>query len=245
MSSHRLATVILLASTLGACASASTEDAASGGADLTSAPSATASVNAAFASLQAMRSASPVGQFDEGGNESTRIRGCWQNPKGSNLTDLQKAVYCAMPLEFRLCNSPVLIKVGDKDFKDDEYVIHDLLIVSRLCQAKTKEQFGARFAFSQDVENLYLRTFLRQQSGLSAADEAALIAAHRPKTQEPFAIELVSIAAGVTKEAILLGKDPISLVKDAQLSDQELASNQLHAIVTSDPDVSVANGDVL
>jgi hypothetical protein len=246
MKTRRLASSLLLI-TLAACANTSDDGTDNGTSDLTgSGSSALATTERAFAELEAMRNAEPVGQFYKGGNEGARIRGCWQNPKGDVFTDMQKAVYCALPLEFRLCNSPVLLRTHPKnEFKDDENVIHDLLIVYRLCKGKAQEQFGSRFAFTPAVDDLYLRAFLRQQSGLSAADEAKVTAAHKPTTKGSIAVELIQIVAGLAAEAPLLGREVTSLTRAMQLSENDLANNSLHEVMKADPNVTVESGNVL
>jgi len=40
-----------------------------------------------------------------------RFEACWINPAADKLSDIQKAYYCAVPLEVRLCNTPDLRKI--------------------------------------------------------------------------------------------------------------------------------------
>lgn len=40
---------------------------------------------------------------------------CYLNPAGSGLSTIQKQVYCLLPLKFRICATPKMIRTGDKE----------------------------------------------------------------------------------------------------------------------------------
>ena len=97
---------------------------------------------------------------------STRVRACWANPAGRDLTDMQNAFYCAVPLELRLCNSPIILH---NDLKTatagDQNETVTLSNGWKQCQGSTETLFPGRFAWTAEINDLYLNLFLRQSSG--------------------------------------------------------------------------------
>jgi hypothetical protein len=164
-------------------------------------------VKGILAKLDAQRGGNPIGPYYKDG---ARIEGCWRNPAGSKLTDLQKALYCSMPLEFRLCNTIVLLKT-DESRVDDRYQGY------LDCQKKVDGVFGSRgeFVYDSDVNAMYKRLFL-QGAKLSAADEANVVAARKPVfSTRPFPVVIVAIVEGLTKESVDLSTAALeTLVKD-------------------------------
>jgi hypothetical protein len=126
----------------------------------------------AIAELQQQLQTPPLAPYYQ---DTTRIEGCWANPAGNALTDIQKAFYCSMPLEFRLCNSVVLIQSQDTD------------VATRWqgfvqCEQTVDAIAGGTGAFVYDakISATYYWLFLDKNSGLSSADEASLVAANQP-----------------------------------------------------------------
>lgn len=181
-----------------------------------------AATERAFAQLDAMKAAPPIGQFYEGGTESTRVRACWKNPVARKLTDMQKAFYCAVPLELRLCNSPLMLRNAiDEATAGDQNVTFNLNSGFKRCQAETEKLFAGRFVWTPEIDDLYLNLFLRRDSGLTEAEEARIIEAHRPKSGGFFPFLLVGAAASLDDEAELFGHSLLGVVRDAQLDDPE------------------------
>ena len=208
----------VLAST--ACAAAGPDDAASGSADITAGSPRLAATERAFAELDRMRSADPIGRYYEGGTESTRVRACWANPAGRDLTDMQKAFYCAVPLELRLCNSPIILhndlKTATAGDQNETFTLNNGW---KQCQGSTETLFPGRFAWTAEINDLYLNLFLRQSSGLTAAEEARIIGGHKPTSAGFFPTLLVSSVALLNDEAGDFGYSLIGLVRDAQIED--------------------------
>ena len=196
MSSLRLCYAIAsLVALTAACALASEEDAPSAEAAVVAISEVTTSdVEAVIASLRAQREAAPLRPYYADGS---RQEGCWRNPAGSDLSELQKAVYCAMPLELRLCNTPVLLLADDVEARYRGYLS---------CKEKVDAVFaplGARgmFAYGPEVDAVYRQVFLEQRP-LPARDVERIVEANRPEDSgRPFALVLAAIAASLAAEA--------------------------------------------
>ena len=174
MSCRRSLVVALAALTLSTAAcSAATDDggAASTGSAVVERHLDVGEVNATIAKLTSLRTGDTFGSYYEDG---VRVEGCWRNPVGNKLTDLKKAFYCAMPLEFRLCNSVVLLATQDADV-DGRYTKY------LDCQKKVDTVFGDKgaFIFDEDVNAMYKSLFLESVT-LSADDNASVVAANKP-----------------------------------------------------------------
>jgi len=151
------------------------------------------SVNAAIAKLDALRTGDPIGPYYEDG---ARMEGCWRNPAGNKLTDLKKAFYCSMPLEFRLCNTIVLLTTDDSKVDERYQGYLD-------CQTKVDAVFGnaGLFRFDDDVDAMYKTLFLESRT-LSAEDTASVVGAHKPAlTSRSFTVVLLAIGRSLVQEA--------------------------------------------
>jgi hypothetical protein len=189
-----------------ACGSAS-DDASASQSDLVKPALAVDDVNAAIATLRAQREGDPIGPYYADGN---RLEGCWRNPAGAKLTDLKKAFYCSMPLEFRLCNTVVLLTT-------DESKVEERYAGYLSCQRKVDAVFGGTGLFVYDPKiNAIYRTLYLEGSPLPAADTADVVAANKPPfTDRPFPVVLAAIGAGLTQEALDLSADALrSMVDD-------------------------------
>lgn len=206
----RLLLAAAVLSTLTGCATAPSEPEASGEAassDLspTLAPS-RGDVEAAIATLDAHRGSERLAPYYADGS---RLEGCWRNPAGSKLSDLQKAFYCAMPLELRLCNTVKLLSIDEAEV-DERY---DAYLA---CQKKVDAVFGGTGAFVYDdqVNAVYKQLFLARAT-LSDEDTASVVAANRPAfSSRPFPLVLVAIGATLAKEAAALLVDGLSSLAD-------------------------------
>jgi hypothetical protein len=191
------------------CATASSDaSATSGEAESTGvvAP-ARADVETAIASLDAQRNGDRLGKYYADGN---RVEGCWRNPVGNKLSDLQKAFYCAMPLELRLCNSVELLAI-DESKVDERY---DAYLA---CQKKVDAVFGGtgEFVYDDNINAVYKQLFLNR-AALSADDTAGIVTKNKPTfTDRSFTVILLEIGAGLASEAGDLAVDGfMSLVND-------------------------------
>lgn len=112
---------------------------------------------------------------------ATRVEACWKNPLGDDLSENEKAFYCQFPLEFRLCNSPVLLATKAEPEK------HYALRVKGYQECKKITGFTKLLA-SEDVDQLYSDLFLRKGRGLNPEDVEKLAAGVRPSfSSRPFA----------------------------------------------------------
>jgi len=151
-------------------------------------------VNAAIAKLTSLRTGDTFGSYYEDG---VRVEGCWRNPAGNKLSDLKKAFYCSMPLEFRLCNSVVVLTTEDVDV-DERYEKY------LGCQKKVDAVFGNKgsFIFDDDVNALYKSLFLMSGT-LTAEDNASVVAANKPAfSNHSFATLVLSIGKSLAVEAV-------------------------------------------
>lgn len=183
-------------STLAAgCAAEAGDDAASAEAPVVSSPpSASATVDAAFAALRAQRTTAPLEKYYRDG---LRIEACWANPAGKELSEIKKAFYCSMPLELRICNTVVLLTT-DAAKREERYRGY------LDCQRKVDALFGdrGRFVYGDAINKTYEDLFLRGESGLSAEDEARLVAANRPvNSGRSFPVLLAETIKGLAAEA--------------------------------------------
>ena len=165
-----------------------------------------------LARLAAIRSSPPLARYYEGGRESTRVRACWKNPAASKLSELQKAFYCSVPLEVRLCTSPQLLRGRERP-------LEERLQGFRRCQRRAIDMLGDAVDMGEDVADLFFNILLRQRSGLSAADEAAFIDAERPTEGGFFPVLLVGTVVSLTAEARELNLDLAELVGDGRLEE--------------------------
>ena len=131
-------------------------------------------VEGAIEELQAQLASAPLQPYYQDG---TRVEGCWLNPVGSSLSDIQKAFYCSMPLEFRLCNSLFLLTSDDTqvDERWREYL---------QCEQRVDSIAGgdAQFLYDAKVNATYYWLFLNKDSELSASDDARVAASTKPAT---------------------------------------------------------------
>ena len=131
------------------------------------------------------------------------------NPAGHDLSDAQKSLYCAMPLEFRVCNTVVLLTVDGAKVDERYQGYLD-------CQSKVDAAFGHEglFHFSDDVNQMYRRLFLEKET-LSASDTAAFVARNRPPSSGHwFATILLSITRSLAAEAADLAAAALTSMVD-------------------------------
>ncbi len=177
---------------LAGSASTSASDAGPGDAP----PRSDVDVPGAIAELQAQLHSAPLASYYADGS---RVEGCWANPVGSDLSAIQKAFYCSMPLELRLCNSLVLLATKssmDVATRWSGYV---------QCEQRVDAITGSSGAFLYDakVNASYYWLMLENASELSAADEASVSQSVKPAPSgRSFSDLLGIIAAAATKEAV-------------------------------------------
>ncbi|MBS2017996.1 MAG: hypothetical protein JST00_34285 [Deltaproteobacteria bacterium] len=132
-----------------------------------------------------------AGFYDDG----VRVEACWANPAGSKLTELQKAVYCAMPLELRLCNTPVLLTTPKTDVAG-RYAGYER------CKTRLEQLLGRRgeVAYDASIDRVYRDIYL-EGGTLSAADTARIVKAARPASSgRAFPSLLASIVTSLKTE---------------------------------------------
>ena len=152
-------------------------------------------VQGAIAELQAQLTTLPLQPYYSDG---VRVEGCWLNPAGSKLTDIKKAFYCSMPLEFRLCNTIVLLSTQDSQV--DERWQGFLGCEQRLDGIY---RGSGSFLYDDKVSATYYWLFLNGQSGLSPSQEASIVDANRPPSSgRTFPSLLVSIVSSLGAEAV-------------------------------------------
>lgn len=148
--------------------------------------------------------------------DGARIEACWRNPKGSKLTDMQKALYCSMPLEFRLCNTVVLLTTEETDIaaRKEGYA---------RCQPMVDAMFGGRGEFIYDarINAAYTAVFLEKSSGLTREEERALVARYKPpSTERTFPELLAAVVSGLASEAVDVASDALaSMIEEAKSSN--------------------------
>jgi hypothetical protein len=130
---------------------------------------------AAFDALQNQLTTGALAPHYPGQPGSLRATACWENPAGKALSEIQKAFYCSLPLEFRLCNSVKLKEVH-------ENLIGARYAAFKACQVETTMAWEGHthFMFDAKVNQTYLYLFLNKYSGLTPAQEAAFIAKYKP-----------------------------------------------------------------
>jgi hypothetical protein len=163
-------------------------------------------VDAVLTKLAAQRAAAPIGPWYK---DPTRLEGCWRNPAGDKLSDLQKTLYCSMPLELRLCNTVVLLTTDDAK-RDERY--RGFLD----CQQKVDAVFGGKglFVYGDDVNAMYKTLFL-EGGTLASQDLSHVVSANKPAfTERPFTILLATIASGLVDEAAKLGLSALKSMID-------------------------------
>ncbi len=215
MSARTLALSSLLFSSLfalGGCAGAEPDDAGQSEAAMNAAMSkgdgvSASAVRDAIGVLAAQRSTAPLGTYYEDGN---RLEGCWRNPAGNKLTDLKKAFYCSMPLEFRLCNTVVLLTTDEAkvDARYQGYLD---------CQKKVDRVFGSegRFVYDANINAVYKHLYLEGQT-LSDAETESIVSANKPAyTSRSFVIVLAAIGESLAREAIDLSMSSLSEMVDS------------------------------
>ena len=159
-------------------------------------------VNAVIAKLDRLRTGDSIGRYYEDG---ARLEGCWRNPAGAKLTELKKAFYCSMPLEFRLCNTIVLLSTDESKVAERYQGYLD-------CQTKVDAVFGSKglFVYDADVNAMYETLYLKGASP-PAADSASLVAASKPTfTSRPFPVVLLAIGRTLAEEAVDLAAAGLS-----------------------------------
>jgi len=123
-----------------------------------------------------------------------RVEACWMNPAASKLSDIQRAYYCAVPLEVRLCNTPALRpikkrwegKLGwfrKKNIDNVEYLKQATEAFVN-CQKSVDASFESKrtFVYSFAVNEYYRSIFLMNDSGLTSEEQATLSAKYKPKS---------------------------------------------------------------
>jgi hypothetical protein len=164
----------------------------------------TATVTRALAELDRQMDAyspyydeSPDGRRQNG----ARIAGCWANPAGSDLSDVQKAFYCSMPLEFRICNTVVLLSTKTTKDVDSRYQGY------LNCQAKVAGVLSdSTFEYSADVDQAYRKVFLEQDASWTPA---SMVSDKRPDAFDPFPVLLGRIVDSLVEEGTDLGNDTV------------------------------------
>jgi hypothetical protein len=200
-----LAAAALVAVTT-ACSSAPADESETQGSAVVAHELDAAHVNAVIAKLDRVRNGALVGRYYEDG---ARLEGCWRNPAGSKLTELKKAFYCSMPLEFRLCNTLVLLTIDESRVADRYQGYLD-------CQLKVDAVFGRKglFVYEADVNELYETLYLKGAT-LSGADTAGLVAARKPTfTDRSFPVVLLAIGRTLAEEAVDLAADGLASLAD-------------------------------
>jgi hypothetical protein len=165
-----------------------------------------ASVSAAIAKLTHQRTGDPIGTYYTDGS---RLEGCWLNPAGSKLTDLKKAFYCSMPLEFRLCNTIVLLTTDDSKVDERYQGYLD-------CQKKVDGALGGNglFVYDAGVNSMYKQLFL-EGATLAADDTTRVVAANKPTfSGRSFPTLLLAIGESVATEATDLAWSALSSMVD-------------------------------
>ncbi len=168
-------------------------------------------VNAAIEKLRAQRASDPIGPYYEDGN---RLEGCWRNPAGNKLTDLKKAFYCSMPLEFRLCNTIVLLSIDESKVADRYQGYLD-------CQKNVDAVFGGKgmFLYDDDVNAMYESLYLKGAT-LPDADRDAVVAANKPAFSDRyFTTILLAIGKSLADEAVDLAVPALTNMVDDFKSD--------------------------
>ena len=159
------------------------------------------------AAVDAQRNGDRLGKYYADGN---RVEGCWRNPVGNKLSDLQKAFYCAMPLGLRLCNSVELLAI-DESKVDERY---DAYLA---CQKKVDAVFGGtgEFVYDDNINAVYKQLFL-DRAPLSADDTASVVTRNKPAfSDRSFPVILLAIGAGLVSEGgDLAASGFMSLVND-------------------------------
>ena len=201
-----------------ACASPTddSEDAANGAAAVSEDALTLRDVQASIKSLTSLRDGAELGPY---GADGARVEGCWRNPAGNKLSDLKKAFYCSMPLEFRLCNTVVLLATDDTKI-DERYRGY------LSCKAKVETVFGHRglFAFDANTDAVYEQLFLRDKT-LSSADTKTIVDAEKPTFgSKSFTRLLLEIGWSLTKEAT-----------DLALAGLSSLASDYHASTNDDP----------
>jgi len=199
----RVALALLLSATSLACTSESagpdddtTEDAVVAG------KVGAAAVKAAIAKLDAQRNGAALGRYYESGD---RVEGCFKNPAGNKLTDLKKTVYCAMPLELRLCNTVVLLTRDEADVDGRYRGYLD-------CKKRVTAAMGGRvsFEYGADIDAVYKQIVLEGRT-LSAAETREIVAAHGPPTSpRSFPVVLAAIGRSLAEEVRALGLEGLA-----------------------------------
>jgi len=211
MNAQRSLAFALLLAALGLATSACTATASDDGSGTTGSAIVegtldVADVNATIERLDGLRNGAPIGTYYEDG---ARMEGCWRNPAGNKLTDLKKAFYCSMPLEFRLCNTIVLLTTDDAKVAERYQGYLD-------CQTKVDAVFGGAglFRFDDDVNAMYKKLFL-EGTTLSAEDNAGVVTAHKPAfSDRSFTVVLLAIGRSLAKEAADMAAREITNMAD-------------------------------
>lgn len=205
---RRLLLALALALTTAACASPTEEDDTSNGAAaVTEDALSLHDVQASIKSLTDLRDGSVLGPY---GADGARVEGCWRNPAGDKLSDLKKAFYCSMPLEFRLCNTVVLLATDDAKV-DERYRGY------QSCKAKVETVFGNKglFEFDAKTDAVYKQLFLKSET-LSAADTKIIVDAQKPTfSSKSFTRLLLEIGWSLTEEATALALEGLSSLASA------------------------------
>lgn len=189
-----------------ACSAPPPEDSETQGAAVIAHELDAAQVNAAIAKLDRLRTSDPIGRYYEDG---ARLEGCWRNPAGAKLTELKKAFYCSFPLEFRLCNTIVLLSTDEAKVGARYQGYLD-------CQKKVDAVFGGKglFVYDANVNATYESLYLKG-AALPAADAAGIVAASKPAfTSRAFPVVLLAIGRTLAEEAADLAAVGLSSLAD-------------------------------
>lgn len=122
-------------------------------------------------------------------DETAMYSACWKNPAGKDLTEIQKLVYCYLPLDFRLCNTIALTQIRGETAEDKALKVE----VFGACQVSSglASQMG-----SADIEATYVALFLEKGEGVADDVKADLLKAYRPTLSDASFYELFKHMVG-------------------------------------------------
>jgi hypothetical protein len=123
-----------------------------------------------------------------------------------------------MPLEFRICNTVVLLTSDESEVDRRFQGYLD-------CQKRVDAVFGSKnqFVYDDDVSTIYKELFLKR-APLPDDDTARVVAAAKPTfSSRSFTVILADILAGLGKEAVDLSaaelSDMVTEYQDAEHDD--------------------------
>lgn len=217
----RLLGVVVLAVTMVlGCAAPQAEDTSAGSDESELRPD---TVLTAFDILRRQTSGPRFGAYYRDG---TRFEACWKNPAGAKLTPVKKAFYCALPLEFRLCNTLALLATDDAQVTVRYEAFLD-------CQWKVDLALGGggEFLYDASVNRTYKQLFLRGRSGLGDFREQLLVIRNEPaysgRSFETLALDTMTTLVQESRDLSSPG-----LYAMAQSFDMGIVPSRMCALVT-------------